>query len=551
MRAIAQRLLRLIHIYHIFSRYYLVEWLESFSYAWLLKIATYLNPVAWKYLTTTALKQYSRGERLRRAFEQLGPLFIKFGQLLSTRRDWIPLEVANELEKLQDRVPPFPVSQARAAIESALKMSISTAFSDFTAQPLASASIAQVHAACLHTGEKVIVKILRPNIHQLIARDIDLLYFLAWLAERSKTFKRLRPLEVVAEFERALKSELDFVQEAANASQLKRNLQRDGVYIPKIYWAYTFQTVLVMERITGISVGNRTALKALQINFHVLAKQAIALFFKQVLRDRFFHADLHPGNIFVLTNNPDQPDYCLVDFGIVGTLNAFDQRYLAENLMAFLKRDYQRVAELHVASGWVPKATPVEAFASAIRKVCEPIFERPLKEISIAQLLLHLFQTAKRFQMRLQPQLLLLQKTLFNIESLSRQLDPEIDLWETARPFLEHWLRRQMGPRVFLKKLKTALPQWGEILPELPALLFQQLQRSPAVKTASVQSASRCNPLSKNIICRNLIKRLAGCLLLIGVSLQLYAPYLLQQYLQSYLGLGSLSLIGLVLLLAR
>lgn len=540
MIKLIRRFRRLTQITRIFWRFGLDEWFP------LLTRLRYLNPfTAWSGITPT-LKSLSRGERLRLALEQLGPLFVKLGQLLSTRRDWVPTEVADELAKLQDQVPPFPAEQACALIEAALQAPITSLFAEFDQQPIASASIAQVHAARLLTGESVVVKVLRPGIERQVARDIELLYLLAWLAGYSSALKRLRPHEVIVEFERCLQNELDLLQEAANASQLRRNLQHDDyVKIPKIYWSYTQASVLVMERIVAIPIGDPVQLQQSRVNFHVLATRLIELFFTQVFRDCFFHADLHPGNIFVSAEDPEYPLYLLVDFGIVGTLSRFDQRYLAENLVAFFKRDYQRVAKLHLESGWVPKDTHIEAFASAIRTVCEPVFDRPLRDISIAQLLLKLFQTARRFEMPIQPQLLLLQKTLFNVESLSRQLDPNLDLWATAKPFLDRWLRRQIGPRAFLGKLRAAVPQWTEKLPELPELLYQRLS-TPLVISAPLQvptKQQRYKCYSSRVI------RLIGGLLILSAGLQLAAPHVLCSFLQTPLGVYGIGVVGVALLL--
>ncbi|MCH9754954.1 MAG: ubiquinone biosynthesis regulatory protein kinase UbiB, partial [Gammaproteobacteria bacterium] len=417
-----------------------------------------------------------RGERIRLALEDLGPIFVKFGQALSTRRDFIPIDIADELAKLQDQVPPFPGEEAKSIIEAHIKKPIIEAFSEFNVNPLASASIAQVHAAkLLTTGQEVVVKVLRPGIYKRISRDIDLLYALADLTLRYwRPAKQLRPREIVAEFEACLKNELDLLREGANASQLRRNFSNsDLLYIPEVHWPYTFHKVLVMERIYGISISDIATLKKQGINLKKLAERGVEIFFTQVFRDCFFHADMHPGNIFVSSKNKENPQYLGVDFGIMGSLSPDDQRYLAENLMAFFNRDYRRVAQLHVESGWVAENTRINEFEAAIRTVCEPIFERPLKEISFGQLLLRLFQTARRFNMEVQPQLILLQKTLFNVEGLGRQLYPDLDLWNTAKPFLEHWLRKQVGPRVFFRKIREYAPYWAEKFPEFPDLIYQ------------------------------------------------------------------------------
>jgi len=421
----------------------------------------------------TARREAPVGQRIRLALEDLGPIFVKFGQALSTRKDLLPEDIANELVKLQDKVPPFSVTEARQLIEAELGSSIDEVFSEFDNDVLASASVAQVHAATLKTGEDVVVKVLRPDIEQRIRIDIGLLYEIAKLAERFwPEAKRLRPVEVVAEFEKTILDELDLIREAGNAAKLRRNFEQSEVlYIPKIYWPYTRTKVLVMERVYGIPVGDIESLEAAGVDFKVLAERGVEIFFTQVFRDNFFHADMHPGNIFVTA----PAKYIAIDFGIVGTLSLSDQRYLAENFLAFFNRDYYRVAEMHVASGWVPNTTRIEEFESAIRTVCEPIFEKPLKEISFGLFLLRLFETARRFDMEVQPQLVLLQKTLLNIEGLGRELYPELDLWQTAKPFLEDWFKERLSPKAKLTKVIDKMPLMAEQLPEIPALAFRVL----------------------------------------------------------------------------
>jgi len=408
--------------------------------------------------------------------EDLGPIYVKFGQALSTRKDLLPDDVSDELVKLQDRVPPFANEIACSIIEKELGMSIAEAFAEFDPAPLASASVAQVHTAILHSGESVIVKVLRPDIEERIRSDIGLLYELARFAERFwSDARRLRAIDVVAEFERTTLDELDLVREAANAAKLRRNFENSElIYIPEIHWPLTRQKVMVMERIHGIPVGEIEQLKVGGANFKVLAERGVEIFFTQVFRDNFFHADMHPGNIFV-----DLPDkYIAVDFGIVGSLSLSDQRYLAENFLAFFNRDYRKVAQMHVESGWVPSSTRIEEFESAIRSVCEPIFEKPLKDISFGQLLLRLFQTARRFDMHVQPQLVLLQKTLLNIEGLGRQLYPELDLWQTAKPFLEKWFHDRLGPKAKINKLIKQFPEFAEQFPEIPSLIYKALDNA-------------------------------------------------------------------------
>lgn len=417
-----------------------------------------------------------RGVRIRHALEDLGPIYVKFGQALSTRKDLLSDDIADELVKLQDRVPPFGNEVARLIIEAELGMSIAEAFAEFDSTPLASASVAQVHTAVLHTGEQVVVKVLRPDIEQRIISDMGLLHELARIAERFwADAKRLRAIEVVAEFERTTLDELDLVREASNAAKLRRNFEgSELIYIPEIHWPLTRKKVMVMERIHGIPVGDIGALKAGGADFKSLAERGVEIFFTQVFRDNFFHADMHPGNIFV-----DLPNkYIAVDFGIVGTLSLSDQRYLAENFLAFFNRDYRKVAEMHVESGWVPSGTRIEEFESAIRSVCEPIFEKPLKDISFGQLLLRLFQTARRFDMHVQPQLVLLQKTLLNIEGLGRELYPELDLWQTAKPFLESWFHDRIGPKAKITRIIKQFPEFAEQFPEIPSLLYKALDNA-------------------------------------------------------------------------
>ena len=417
-----------------------------------------------------------RGVRIRLALEDLGPIFVKFGQILSTRRDLLPDDIAIELAKLQDQVSPFDNKTASIIIEKSLGHPLNEIFSDFSAAPFASASIAQVHAATLHSGEEVVVKVLRPNIKPVIQRDISILYVIADKIERYwPAGKNLRPKAVVAEFEKSLLDELDLMREAANASQLRRNFKdSEKLYIPQVYWEHCRRNIMVMERIHGTPIGNIDALIEKNINLQQLSERGVEIFFTQVFRHCFFHADMHPGNIFVADNG----QYIAVDFGIMGTLNETDQRYLAENFLAFFNRDYRRVAELHVISGWVDKNTRIDEFESAIRAVCEPIFDKPLKDISFGQLLLNLFQTARRFNMEVQPQLILLQKTLLNIEGLGRQLYPELDLWKTAKPFLEQWMKDKIGPRSFFKHVKDNAPLWAEQIPKIPNLVYDVFEQA-------------------------------------------------------------------------
>ncbi len=430
------------------------------------------------------------GERIRLALQQLGPVWIKFGQMLSTRRDLLPQDIAEELALLQDQVAPFDGEQAKRIIEHALEIDdIGEIFSEFDSAPLASASIAQVHTAKLHQDghdKDVVIKVIRPNIRRQIDADLALMQQLARIMARILSeAKRLRPVEVVREYKKTLLDELDLMREGANAIQLRRNFENsESLYIPYVYSDLSRSNVLVMERIYGIPVSDIDALEAQGTNMKLLAERGVEVFFTQVFRDSFFHADMHPGNIFVSRNNPQNPQYIGIDCGIVGTLNKDDKRYLAENFIAFFNRDYRKVAELHVDSGWVPPDTSIEEFEFAIRTVCEPIFNKPLAEISFGHVLVNLFNTARRFNMEVQPQLVLLQKTLLYIEGLGRQLYPQLDLWQTAKPFLEDWVKQQVGPWAVAKQMYANLPFWGEKLPELPDLIYHSLKRPSAPPVA-------------------------------------------------------------------
>ena len=413
------------------------------------------------------------GERIRLALEELGPIFVKFGQALSTRRDLLPTDIADELAKLQDAVPPFPAEQAVAIVEGAYGESVDTVFERFDKEPLAAASIAQVHTARLTTGHEVIVKVLRPGVQEQIESDLAVLRVLAGLADRYwEHGKRLRPLEIVDEYEHTILDELDLMREAANTAQLKRNFEdSDMLYVPDVYWDYCRPEVLVQERIYGTPISDMDALHEAGTNIQVLAENGVEIFFTQVFRHNFFHADMHPGNIFVLTADPARPKYAAVDFGIVGTLSPEDQRYLAENFLAFFDRDYNRIAKLHLDSGWVPAGTRVDQLEAAVRTVCEPIFNKPLAEISFAQMLMRLFRVAQRFDVEIQPQMILLHKTLFNIEGLGRQLYPQLDLWKTAHPVLRRWMDEQIGGRALLKDFRDNLPQFRDAMRELPVII--------------------------------------------------------------------------------
>ncbi|NAO95812.1 ubiquinone biosynthesis regulatory protein kinase UbiB [Halomonas sp. MG34] len=465
--------LRLLRISWVISRHRLDTLLPLERLPWWLRALLWFSP-----LRLIPVGKRSRGERLRLSLEALGPIFIKFGQMLSTRRDLLPADIADELKRLQDQVPPFPGDQAADRVEKALEMSLEEAFAEFDRVPLASASIAQVHAARLHGGEDVVVKIIRPGIERVMRQDMALMYQVAKLFSKIPEARRLRPVEVIRDYEATLFDELDLYKEAANTSQLKRNFKDSPLlFVPTIYWPFTRRHVMVQERIRGIPVADLDTLIARGTNLKKLAERGVELFFTQVFRDNFFHADMHPGNIFVNCDNPEDPQYIAIDCGIVGSLTREDQDYLARNLLAFFHQDYYEVAALHIESGWVGENTRANEFAAAIRTVCEPILEKPLKDISFGQVLLGLFQTARRFNMEVQPQLVLLQKTLLNIEGLGRQLYPDLDLWSTAKPYLEQWMKERAGVSGLWESLKRQAPELSHQLPELPVLAHQALSR--------------------------------------------------------------------------
>lgn len=486
--------LRLLYFNYIFWRHHLDDYLWQVYWLRPLIILSYINPMRWQRKT-------NRAENLRLALEDLGPLFVKLGQVLSTRRDLLAEDIALELAKLQDNVPPFSGKKAIKIIEKVFKKPISECFASFDKIPLASASIAQVHAATLLSGEKVVVKVLRPQIKKIIKRDIILMQLLVKTFER--LFQKARYLslqEAITEFKNHLFDECDFVIEASNACQLKRNFaQCRQIHVPKIYWQFTKEQVMVSEHIYGIPVSDLATLEAEKFDKQKIAKALVDLFFTQVFRDSFFHADFHPGNIFISKTAYPSVQFILVDFGIMGALSTHDQRYLASNLLAFFKRDYRRVSELHIESGWVPPSTRVDAFESAIRAVCEPVFERPLNEISFADVFMRLLQTSRRFEMKIQPQLILLQKTLVNVEGLGRMLYPELDLFSTAKPTLEKWIKGKMGVKSFVKELASRVPYWTEKLPEIPDLIYQQLNKKEKLHDESVQVIKQLTHENKKI----------------------------------------------------
>ncbi|BBP01572.1 ubiquinone biosynthesis regulatory protein kinase UbiB [Sulfuriferula nivalis] len=465
------RIFRLITILWVAARFGLDEFFLGHERVrglrWLVNVTLF-----WRDLSEP------RAVRLRRALEALGPIFVKFGQMLSTRRDLMPFDIAEELARLQDRVPPFPGSEVRIKLEAIYGKSLETVFAQFDAEPVASASMAQVHFAILRDGTEAAVKVLRPGIGEIIEHDLGLLEAAAILVEKLfSDGKRLHPREVVGEFRKTLTDELDLMREASNCSQLRRNFeQSDLLIVPEVYWDYCEAGVMVMERMKGVPISQTAKLREMGINIPKLAQDGVEIFFTQVFRDAFFHADMHPGNIQV----NQQGQYIALDFGIMGTLTEVDKNYLAQNFLAFFQRDYRAVAQAHVDAGWTPADTRVDEFEAAIRAVCEPIFDRPLKEISFGKVLLRLFQTSRRFNMEIQPQLVLLQKTLLNIEGLGRDLDPDLDLWKTGKPFLESWMKEQFGWQGALRNIKHEAPRWATLLPQLPRLAHAYLAQDNA-----------------------------------------------------------------------
>lgn len=494
---------RMLRIQRVFVKYGLDDLFLKGTKANALRYLFYVSPNRW---TNDEYRSLARGERLRLALEELGPVFVKLGQVLSTRRDLLPDDIYQELALLQDKVKPFDGAEAKAVVENALGDSTDNIFESFDVEPMASASIAQVHPAVLKTGEDVVVKVLRPGIAELIDRDVALMYTMAGFAEKIlPDGRRLKPKEVVSEYDRTIHDELDLVLEGTNATVLKNNFKSfDTLYIPTVHWEYTRSNVITLERIYGISIRDVDAMHAINMDMRKLAEHAVEIFYTQVFHHNFFHADMHPGNIFVSSENPAHPQFIAVDFGIVGSLTEEDQRYIGENMLAFFNRDYRRVAQLHVDSGWVPKDTRVSEFESAIRAVCEPIFDKPLAEISFGQVLMQLFQTARRFEMEVQPQLVLLQKTLLNIEGLGRQLYPELDLWETGKPFLTDWMLKRNDPKVMAKRLLGAVPDAIKLLPDMPQLvhgfLAQQGEGGQRRYEAELALAAKGNKATRQTI---------------------------------------------------
>lgn len=520
------QLLRLSKIVRIALRYRLDTLIEPEALPTIARGLLKFAP--WKLLPSPHL---SRGERLRLSCEELGPVFIKFGQMLSTRGDLLPNDIIVELAKLQDQVPPFEQQQAVALIEKALGKPVNELFATFSQKPLASASVAQVHAATLHSNEDVVVKVVRPDIEKVIRQDIKLMLTLArWIEKNLPDGPRLHPVDVVNDYQHTLLDELDLQREGANASQLRRNFLDSGLlYIPEVYWDFTKRNVLTMERIDGIPVTDIKALQEQNTNMKLLAERGVDIFFTQVFRDNFFHADMHPGNVFISRETPNTPQYIGIDCAIIGSLSDSDLYYLARNLLAIFQRDYHLVAQLHVECGWVSADIKVHEFETAIRSVCEPIFEKPLGEISFAQLLVHLFQTARRFDMQVQPSLVLLQKTLLHIEGLGRELYPQLNLWNTAQPFLERWLKERYSPCGVYKRASKHLPGWLEMLPQLPQVLMDNLQQSQQFQTSIQQQQSKIQQLEKQWLEQGRRKSVLNtCLLLLLAAFALTQANLLE-----------------------
>jgi len=517
---------RLLEIQRVLLRHGLDDYVRATHLYRPLRFLFFLSPGIW----FERRRRASRGERLRLALQELGPIFVKFGQAVSTRRDLLPTDIADELAKLQDRVPPFPGSVARQLVEVAYGKSVNEVFSQFEETPLAAASIAQVHVARLPSGQEVIVKVLRPDMRGVIERDLEVLHALADLAQRYwPEGRRLRPREIVGEYQKTILDELDLMREAANASQLKRNFAgSELLYVPEVHWDYCRAEVMVMERIHGVPISDLASLRAAGTNIAQLAENGVRIFFTQVFRHNFFHADMHPGNIFVLIADPARPRYAAVDFGIVGSLDPRDQHYLAENFLAVFDRDYRRVAQLHLESGWVPPGTRVDEMESAVRTVCEPIFDRPLKDISFGRILLRLFEISRRFNMQIQPQLILLQKTLLNVEGLGRDLYPDLDIWNTASPILREWMRERTSVGALVRSLRAQAPELMSAARNLP-LLLQRLQRPPQPQpSAALQLAELRRQLllmarRRDAVTLGAVLLLGGC---VWLALQRGHPWL-------------------------
>jgi ubiquinone biosynthesis protein len=536
-------------VLNVIAKYRLDEFMQGQPGARRLGLLLLPYRLAWLFSSQAKIH---KNVRLRKAMEELGPITIKFGQLLSTRRDFLDIELADELQSLQDNVPPFSSPSIHQLIEESLGVTAESIFSTLESEPFASASVAQVHKATLQSGEEVVIKVTRPGIEEVVSADIKLLKWIARLIEtRTELGKRLHPVEIINDYEQIIHDELDLLSEAANTSQLKRNFENSPfLYVPKVHWDYCSKRLMVMERIHGIPVADLDALNAQNTDLKKLAETGVDIFFTQVFDHNFFHADMHPGNIFVSHETPANPKYIAIDCAIIGSLSIDDQEYLAKNLLALFKREYRKVAELHVACGWVPRDTKVHEFESAIRSVCEPIFEKPLKEISFANLLIQLFRTASRFDMEVQPSLVLLQKTLLNVEGLGRQLYPDLDLWTTALPYLENWNKRRLNPFTLLGRIQENIPNWIDQLPQLPQLFIDAATESKQLGEINESLQSQQKQLRENTQRQDRKFRFLGTVLLAAAAASLI-PGIHQAMINLPLATVSLALAGVYLLCFR
>ena len=540
---------RLNSVLNVIAKYRLDEFMHGQPGARRLGLLLLPYRLAWIFSSQASTH---KNVRLRKAMEELGPIYIKFGQLLSTRRDFLDIELADELQSLQDNVPPFSSPSIHQLIEESLGVTAESIFSSLDSEPFACASIAQVYRATLHTGEEVVIKVVRPGIEEVVSADIKLLKWVASLIEaRTDLGKKLHPVEIVNDYEKIIHDELDLLSEAANTSQLKRNFENSpALYVPKIYWDYCSKRIMVMERIHGIPVADVDALNAQNTDLKKLAETGVDIFFTQVFDHNFFHADMHPGNIFVSQETPQNPKYIAIDCAIIGSLTKDDQEYLAKNLLALFRREYRKVAELHVSCGWVPRDTKIHEFESAIRSVCEPIFEKPLKEISFANLLIQLFRTASRFDMEVQPSLVLLQKTLLNVEGLGRQLYPDLDLWTTALPYLENWNKRRLNPFTLLGRIQENIPNWIDQLPQLPQLFIDAATESKQLGEINASLKSQQKQIMQNTQRQNRKFRFLGTALVAAAAFSLI-PGLHEAMINLPLTTVSLALAGVYLLCFR
>ena len=540
---------RLNSVLNVIAKYRLDEFMQGQPGARILGLLVLPYRLAWMFSPQASTH---KNVRLRKAMEELGPITIKFGQLLSTRRDFLDTELADELQSLQDNVPPFSSPSIHQLIEESLGVKAESIFSSLDSEPFACASIAQVYKATLQSGEEVVIKATRPGIEKVVSADIKLLKWIARLVEtRTELGKRLHPVEIVNDYEQIIHDELDLLSEAANTSQLKRNFENSpSLYVPKVHWDFCSKRLMVMERIHGIPVADVGALNAQNTDLKKLAETGVDIFFTQVFDHNFFHADMHPGNIFVSHETPENPKYIAIDCAIIGSLTKDDQEYLAKNLLALFKRDYRKVAELHVACGWVPRNTKIHEFESAIRSVCEPIFEKPLKEISFANLLVQLFRTASRFDMEVQPSLVLLQKTLLNVEGLGRQLYPDLDLWTTALPYLENWNKKRLNPFTLLGRIQENIPNWIDQLPQLPQLFIDAATESKQLGQINASLQSQQRQTLQNTQRQNRKFRLLGAALVVAAASS-HIPAIHEAMTNLPLATVSLALAGVYLLCFR